>query len=449
MARVLVVDDEPGILAALKSFLEMRGDEAVLAHDGAEALGHLEGVDAVICDFAMPGMDGLELLRSIRERDESLPVVLLTAHGSEKLAVKAIRSGAYEYVTKPFDIDEMSLVLDRALEARALRLENRQLAAERVLGRRFVGRSAPMLRLLGMIARVAPKDITVLVRGETGTGKEIVASLLHAHSRRNDRPLVRFNCAAIPAELAEAELFGHTRGAFTGATQGRQGFFAQAHGGTLVLDEVGELPSQVQAKLLRALQEGEIQPVGSGRLERVDVRVVASTNRDLLADARSGRFREDLYYRLAVVELLVPPLRDHPEDIPELAAEFARRYAERFGMENVRLSTALVDELTRASWPGNVRQLENAVARMVALSGGGELGPQAFTEAPALPPDALPTATDPSPPDSLSLREQLDALERSLLVRTLAATSGNQSEAARRLRISRSALIERLHKYDL
>ena len=449
MARVLVVDDEPGILAALKSFLEMRGDEAVLAHEGAEALGHLDGVDAVICDFAMPGMDGLELLRSIRERDESLPVVLLTAHGSEKLAVKAIKSGAYEYVTKPFDIDEMSLVLDRALEARALRIQNRQLAAERLLGRRFVGRSAPMQRLLGMISRVAPKDITVLVRGETGTGKEIVASLLHAHSRRTDRPLVRFNCAAIPGELAEAELFGHTRGAFTGATQARQGFFAQADGGTLVLDEVGELPLQVQAKLLRVLQEGETQPVGSGKLERVDVRVVASTNRDLLADARSGRFREDLYYRLAVVELLVPPLREHPEDIPELAAEFARRYGERFGMENIRLSTALVDELTRASWPGNVRQLENAVARMVALSGGGELGPQNFTEAPATPLDALPTVTDQAPPDSLSLREQLDALERSLLVRTLAATSGNQSEAARRLRISRSALIERLHKYDL
>jgi DNA-binding NtrC family response regulator len=449
VARVLVVDDEPGILAALKSFLEMRGDEAVLAHDGAEALGHLEGVDAVICDFAMPGMDGLELLRSIRARDESLPVVLLTAHGSEKLAVKAIRSGAYEYVTKPFDIDEMSMVLDRALEARALRMENRQLAAERLLGRRFVGRSAPMQRLLGMIARVAPKDITVLVRGETGTGKEIVASLLHAHSRRTDRPLVRFNCAAIPGELAEAELFGHTRGAFTGATQARQGFFAQAHGGTLVLDEVGELPSQVQAKLLRALQEGEIQPVGSGRLERVDVRVVASTNRDLLADARSGRFREDLYYRLAVVELLVPPLRDHREDIPELAAEFGRRYAERFGMENVRLSAELVEELTRASWPGNVRQLENAVARMVALSGGGELGLQAFGELPAVPQDPHAGTLEQVPAESLSLKEQLDALERSLLVRTLAATSGNQSEAARRLRISRSALIERLHKYSL
>jgi two-component system, NtrC family, response regulator AtoC len=449
VARVLVVDDEPGILAALKSFLEMRGDEAVLAHDGAEALGHLEGVDAVICDFAMPGMDGLELLRNIRERDESLPVVLLTAHGSEKLAVKAIRSGAYEYVTKPFDIDEMSLVLDRALEARALRMENRQLAAERLLGQRVVARSAPMQRLLGMIARVAPKDITVLVRGETGTGKEIVASLLHAHSRRPDRPLVRFNCAAIPGELAEAELFGHTRGAFTGATQARQGFFAQAHGGTLVLDEVGELPIQVQAKLLRALQEGEIQPVGSGRLERVDVRVVASTNRDLLADARSGRFREDLYYRLAVVELLVPPLRDHLEDIPELAAEFARRYAERFGMDNVRLSPNLVDELTRASWPGNVRQLENAIARMVALSGGGELGPQAFAEVPAVPKDPGTGALEQVPEESLSLKEQLDALERSLLVRMLAATSGNQSEAARRLRISRSALIERLHKYSL
>src|SRR5216683_2204902 len=341
MARVLLVDDEPALLFTLSQLLKSRGLEPVLAHSAKEALAKLDGVDGVITDYSMPEMDGLQLVQAIRERDESLPVIVLTAHGSERIAVRAIKSGAYEYVTKPFDIDEVSLVLDRALEARALRVQNRRLTAERALGRAIVGDSPAMRRLLEAVNRVGPKDITVLVRGETGTGKELIASLIHAESRRAKGPLVRFNCAAIPGELAEAELFGHARGAFTGAAQARRGFFAEANGGTLVLDEVGELSGAVQAKLLRALQEGEIQPVGAGRVEKVDVRVVACTNRDLAAEARAHRFREDLYYRLAVVELMVPPLRDHREDIPPLTAEFARRYADRFGMKDVRLSPAL------------------------------------------------------------------------------------------------------------
>ena len=255
---------------------------------------------------------------------------------------------------------------------------------------------------------------------------------------------MRFNCAAIPGELAEAELFGHARGAFTGANQARRGFFAEADGGTLVLDEVGELPLPVQAKLLRALQEGEIQPVGAGRVERVDVRVVACTNRDLAAEARARRFREDLYYRLAVVELLVPPLHEHREDIPALAGQFVRHYAERFGMDGVRLAPELVDALQRADWPGNVRQLENAVARMVALGGGGEIGVQALTGTAFR---ATESDAETLPDGTLSLREQIDALERSVIARTLAAVSGNQSEAARRLGLSRGSLIDRLKKY--
>jgi two-component system response regulator AtoC len=320
-----------------------------------------------------------------------------------------------------------------------------------------------MRRLLDAVARVAPKDVTVLVGGETGTGKELVAALLHAQSRRSSGPLVRFNCAAIPGELAEAELFGHLRGAFTGATQARRGYFAEADGGTLVLDEVGELPGVVQAKLLRALQEGEIQPVGASRIEKVNVRVVASTNRNLATEARAGRFREDLYYRLAVVELVVPPLRDHREDIPALVEEFARRCRERFGAEDVRLSAELVQALARADWPGNVRQLENAVTRLIALAPPGEIGLsewQDFAEAeprPTAPPleDVSPRQRDAgdamdAPPDGgLSLREHLDAVERGMIVRTLAATGGNQSEAARRLGLSRSALIDRLKKYGL
>jgi two-component system response regulator AtoC len=444
MARVLLVDDEPALLFTLSQLLKSRGLEPVLARSGKEALGKLDGVDGVVTDYSMPDMDGVQLVQAVHERDESLPVVMLTAHGSERIAVRAMKSGAYEYVTKPFDIDEISLVLDRALEARALRVQNRRLTAEKVLGRSIVGDSPAMRRLLEAVSRVGPKDITVLVRGETGTGKELIASLIHAESRRAKGPLVRFNCAAIPGDLAEAELFGHTRGAFTGAAQARRGFFAEAHGGTLVLDEVGELSASVQAKLLRALQEGEIQPVGAGRVEKVDVRVVACTNRDLAAEARAHRFREDLYYRLAVVELIVPPLHEHREDVPALTAEFARRYAERFGMAGVHLAPDLIEALQRSDWPGNVRELENSVARMVALSGGGEIGLQAFTRIASgtAEPDAERT-----PDGTLSLREQVEALERSVIARTLASVAGNQSEAARRLGLSRGSLIDRLKKY--
>jgi DNA-binding NtrC family response regulator len=447
MPRVLLVDDEPSVLFTLTQLLKSRGVEAVLARSGKEALTKVEDVDSVVTDYSMPEMDGVQLLQAIRERDESLPVIMMTAHGSERIAVRAMKSGAYEYVTKPFDIDEMSLVIDRALEARTLRVENRRLSAEKAIGRAIIGDSPAMHRLLDAVGRVAPKDITVLVRGDTGTGKELIASLIHAESRRASGPLVRFNCAAIPGELAEAELFGHARGAFTGATQARPGFVAQANRGTLVLDEVGELSLPVQAKLLRVLQEGEIQPVGAGRVEKMDVRIVACTNRDLAAEAKAHRFREDLYYRLAVVELVVPTLNEHREDIPALAAEFARRYAERFGMEGVRLSAELVQALGAANWPGNVRQLENAVARLVALHGGsGEIAAEALAEAGSVSADrAASPAVDPT----ADLREQLQALERSIIVRTLAAVSGNQSEAARRLGLSRTSLIDRLKKYGL
>jgi len=393
--------------------------------------------------------------------------VLLTAHGSERVAVAAMKQGAYHYLAKPFDIDEVAVVLERALEARRLRVDNRRLAAEQTLGRRIIGASKPMRRLLEATSRVAGRDVTVLVRGETGTGKEFVAELLHAQSSRSLKPLVRFNCAALPAELADAELFGHVKGAFTGATATRQGFFAQADGGTLILDEIGELPLAVQAKLLRVLQEGEIQPVGSGRIEKVNVRVVASTNRDLLAEAKAGTFREDLYYRLAVVELVVPPLRDRKDDIPALAVEFARRYGERFGLGHVTLESPLVDSLARADWPGNVRQLENTIARLAALSSGGIIGladlqsassgSDASNTLSAASQDAMtamdhgdvdePPATDAR--NGPSLKEQVEAFERGLVARALDSTGGNQSEAARRLGVSRVTLIDKMKKYGL
>jgi transcriptional regulator with GAF, ATPase, and Fis domain len=333
------------------------------------------------------------------------------------------------------------------MEARALRVEPSRPTTGRDPPRRMVGSSAVMQRLFRVVSRIGPKDITVLVRGETGTGKELVASLVHAQSTRSSAPLVTFNCAAIPGELAEAELFGHTRGAFTGAVEARRGFFAQAEGGTLVLDEVGELAPPVQAKLLRVLQEGEIQPVGAGRVEHVNVRLVACTNRNLASEVREGRFREDLFYRLAVVELVVPPLRDRREEIPALTAEFARRYGERFGNEGVRLSPALIELLCQAPWPGNVRELENAVARMVALGTGAEIGVEAFASLPTLVP-AKPV-TKPATEGTPSLREQIETLERGVIARTLAAVRGNQSEAARRLGLARGTLVDRLRRYGL
>ena len=476
MSAVLLVDDEPGVLFTLSELLTERGHRVLSARSGDEALGKLDEADAVLTDLSMPGMDGLELMGHIAQRDASLPVILLTAHGSERVAVAAMKQGAYDYLSKPFDIDEIAVVIERALEARRLRVDNRRLAAEQTLGRRIVGASRPMRRLLEATSRVASRDVTVLVRGETGTGKEFVAELLHAQSARSKHPLVRFNCAALPAELADAELFGHVKGAFTGATSGRPGFFAQADGGTLILDEVGELPPAIQAKLLRALQEGEIQPVGSGRIERVNVRVVASTNRDLAADAKAGTFREDLYYRLAVVELVVPPLRDRKDDIPALAEEFARRYGERFGLGRITLEPALIDALVRADWPGNVRQLENTIARLAALSAGGVIGvadyhaatggglaatgggPAAAASPSASSSHEMSIASDHDPADDHpvpdarhgpSLKEQVEAFERGLVARALESTGGNQSEAARRLGVSRVTLIDKMKKYGL
>ncbi len=440
MGKVLLVDDEAAILFTLRDVLEGRGHEVTSARSAKEALDKLEGIEVVLTDLQMPGMSGLELLEAIRKVDASLPVLLLTAHGSERVAVQAMKAGAWDYLAKPFDIDEVAIAVERALETQRLRLHNRWLRAERAIGRGLVAESATMRRLYHQVERVAKRDVTVLVRGETGTGKELVAGLIHAHSPRADKPLVRFNCAAIPGELAEAELFGHAKGAFTGAGQARRGFFAEAHGGTLVLDEIGELPMSIQSKLLRALQEGEIQPVGSGRVEKVDVRCVACTNRDLAEEAKAGRFREDLYFRVAVVELIVPPLRERRDDIPALAAELTRRTAEKFGLPSLRLSDALVSRLANAEWPGNVRQLENTIARLAALSDGGELDVADL--------DGANVATAASA-GSGSLKEQVDAFERSVVVKALEACSGNQSEAARRLGTSRVTLLDKIRKHAI
>jgi len=338
--------------------------------------------------------------------------------------------------------------LELAWDAGASAVEADDAHHRRQVSRPLIGDSLPMQKLLGVIECVAAKDITVLVRGETGTGKELIAALVHAASRRAGKPFVKFNCAALTPDLAESQLFGHIKGAFTGAVAAQRGFFAEAHGGTLLLDEIGELALSTQAALLRVLQEGEIQPVGATRPERVDVRVIAATNRDLASEVRAGRFREDLYYRLAVVNLVIPPLRERRVDIPSLAEAFAARYARRFGIDRVDLSADLIERLTTSPWPGNVRQLENTVARLVAMSRGGRLDAALLDSGATDALEAVP-ASRREADASASLTERVLAFERAVIANTFRATGGNQSETARRLSICRSTLIDKLKRHGL
>src|SRR5215472_16549195 len=359
MARVLVIDDDASLRYTLEAVLSDAGLAVETCEGGASGVAAFEarGADVVLTDLAMPDVDGMQVLERLRALDPGVPVLMLTAHGSERVAVAAMKAGAYDYIPKPFDPDELVLAVKRGIEMHSLRLQNALLRAETSLGRAIIAESPAMRRVLDMVARVAPKDVTVLFTGESGVGKDVVATAVHAHSRRADKPFVRFNAAAIPSELAEAELFGHTKGAFTGAAAARQGYFQQADKGTLFIDEIGDLPLAIQGKILRALQSGEVQQVG-GRPETVDVRLIAATNRDLAAEAKVGRFREDLFYRLNVVPIRVPPLRERPEDVEPLVLAFVRAYAERYGMGPVEIEPALVDAMKGHGWPGNVRELE-------------------------------------------------------------------------------------------
>ncbi|HEY3803914.1 MAG TPA: sigma-54 dependent transcriptional regulator [Kofleriaceae bacterium] len=446
MTKVLIVDDEPALRFAMAEALEAHGLDVVAAESAMAALPMIDEADVVVSDYMMPDMDGMQLLEKIRTAQPSLPVILVTAHGSERLAVRALKQGAYDYLSKPFDNDELFFTVDRAAETRRLRLVERERALEQASGVRIIGRSPALARVIDTATRVAAKDVTVLVRGETGTGKELIASLLHANSSRAKEPLVVFNCAAIPTELAEAQLFGHTKGAFTGAVSAHDGYFVQADGGTLFIDEIGELPLPLQAKLLRVLQEREVQPIGATQVKKIDVRVVAATHRDLAAEVKAGRFREDLYYRLNVIELFVPPLRERKADIPLLAREFARKYSERYGLGYVvQLSPELVVYLEQQAWPGNVRQLENTIARCIALATTKIVGLESLQ----IPQDSAEPGEASVPSAGPSFREQVDAFERNLITQTMRISGGNQSETARRLQLNRATLYDKLKKYGL
>jgi two-component system response regulator AtoC len=446
MTKVLIIDDEPALRFAVQEAIEAHGLDVISAESATEALALLDDADVVVSDYMMPDMDGMQLLEKVRAAHPALPVILVTAHGSERLAVRALKQGAYDYLSKPFDNDELVFTIERAAETRRLRLAERERALEQASGVRIIGRSAALARVLDTATRVAAKDVTVLVRGETGTGKELIASLLHVNSARAKQPLVVFNSAAIPAELAEAQLFGHAKGAFTGAVAAHDGYFMQADGGTLFIDEIGELPLPLQAKLLRVLQEREVQPIGSTQVKKVDVRVVAATHRDLAAEVKAGRFREDLYYRLNVIDLIVPPLRERKGDVPLLAREFARKYSERYGLGYVvQLSPELVAHLEQQAWPGNVRQLENTIARCVALATTKIVGLEALRA----PHDSADAADASMPGAGPSFREQVEAFERNLITQAIRASGGNQSETARRLQLNRATLYDKLKKYEL
>jgi two-component system response regulator AtoC len=451
MSRVLVIDDDASLRFTLEAVLSDAGLVVEACDGGASGLAafELHGADVVLTDLAMPEMDGMQVLERMRANDPSVPVLMLTAHGSERVAVAAMKAGAFDYIPKPFDPDELALAVRRATDWRDLRLQNARLRTEAALGRTIIAQSPAMTRVMDMIARVAPKDVTVLLTGESGAGKDVLATVLQAHSRRADKPLVRFNAAAIPSELAEAELFGHTRGAFTGAQTARLGYFQQANKGTLFIDEIGELPVAIQAKVLRALQSGEVQQLG-GRTEAVDVRLIAATNRDLAADVKAGRFREDLYYRLNVVPIRVPPLRERAEDIEPLVRTFVRQYAERYGMGGVDFDPALVEALRAYNWPGNVRELENTIARLLALAPDERITLALWRSlSDGASPSSMPTTATGDPGPGHPLRGRVEAFERSLIAEAFESAGRNQSETARRLGVSRPALIEKLHKYGL
>jgi DNA-binding NtrC family response regulator len=451
--RALVVDDDPGVRYTLREILETEGLEVEEAEDGVRALERLEPFqpDLVLADLRMPRMDGMELLRRIGTGPAAPRVVLVTAHGSERQAVEAIKAGAWDYFRKPFEPEELLAVVRRATEAARLRAQNQRLAGELALARTMIFDSPAMGRLASLVARVGPRDVAVLLTGESGTGKERVAEALVQASRRAARPFVRFNCASLVPDLAEAELFGHARGAFTGAVRARIGLFGEADGGTLLLDEVGELPLPLQAKLLRVLQEGEVRPVGEERSRKVDVRVIAATHRDLADLVARGAFREDLYWRLNVVHLHVPALREHPEDIPLLARHFLARFSERFGTGPLRAGDEVFARLAAWHWPGNVRELEHAIEKLVALSHEGEVDPT------LLPPGGNGSGAggaggEKEPAGELgamTLKARVDAFERGLVMEALRASGNNRTEAARKLGISRVTLHDKLHKHGL
>jgi two-component system response regulator AtoC len=441
--QILIADDEPNLRRVLGAQLTRDGHEVHLVADGGEALSVLKEshIDLLICDLRMPVLDGMSLLREALAIYPALPVIMITAHGTVDNAVEALKTGAFDYITKPFDQEELRTIVRKALKTQDLSARDAtpaNTAENSKYG--IIGRSGPIQDVYSVIDRVADSPTTVLVTGESGTGKELVARALHDQSSRRERPFIKVNCAAIPRELIESEFFGHERGAFTGAVASKPGRFELASGGTLFLDEIGSIPLETQVKLLRALQEGEFERVGGIRTLKVDVRLVAATNTDLKRQTEEGSFREDLYYRLNVVAMRLPPLRERIGDIPLLVDHFIQKYNQRLGKSLLGISADALSVLTSYHWPGNVRELENVLERAVLFADGDRV----FTE--HLPPE-LTANTAPSlvtDHEEVGLKEQVRAavsqLERQLIFRALEQMNGNVTHTARVLKLSRKGL---------
>ena len=449
--RILFIDDDRAGREVALFNLRKAGYKVETASDGAEGLAAFspEKFDLVITDVKMPGVSGIEVLRRIRTQSQDIPVLVITAFGNVETAVEAMKEGAYDFIGKPFHRDQLLLAVEKALERQRLNVEVRDLRIRATgVERDIVSVSAAMKRILTMADRVAGTDATVLITGESGTGKEAVARRIHVRSPRAAAPFIAVNCAAIPAELLESELFGHARGAFTGAVRDRLGRFRQAGGGTLFLDEIGEMPLPLQAKLLRVLQEKVVDEVGGDKPIPVDVRILVATNRSLPERIREGTFREDLYYRLNVVEIRVPPLRERPEDIPSLVEHFMKEISPDRG---VSVPEAVMEALTARPWPGNVRELKNACERMVILCRGEEVSVEDLPPvSAAYPPGDTPGkgfAEDwpPLPPGGLSLVD----LEKKVIERALRMKGGNITQAAAYLNVPRHILVYRIEKYGI
>jgi DNA-binding NtrC family response regulator len=448
--RILVVDDDESLRRVTQVQLQQTGYEVTAASDGNEALAVLERfpADLVITDLKMPGMSGLELLKRIRSAYSEIVIIMATAFGTIENAVEAMRAGAYDYVTKPVQIEELRITVSRALEHLELREEVRHLRSS--LDKKFgfeniLGRSNVLLSVLDMASRAAQTSSTVLVHGETGTGKELLAKAIHFNSPRKEKPFITINCGAIPKDLLESELFGHVKGSFTGAVAHKRGKAEAADGGTLFLDEIGELPPELQVKLLRLLQQGEIEKVGATETAHVDVRIIAATNRNLQAMVEDGAFRDDLYYRLAVIPLELPPLRERPDDIHELVEYFFVQAKEKHGRQDLALPPALLSYFCAYRWPGNVRELENVLERLVVLSRGPDISLNDLPEVLRRERPTLEVLHLDLPPQGISL----EAVEKELILRALQKSDWNQTQAARYLDLSRKTLIYRMEKYNI
>jgi two-component system nitrogen regulation response regulator NtrX len=446
MASVLIVDDESNIRRMLAALLEAEGYVATAAGDGVEALSALEAseADVVLLDLMLPGTSGIELLEVLRGRWPLLPVVMMSGRATLTDAVRATKLGAFHFIEKPLAPEAVLLTVAGALELRRARELTRTLAAERASGRELVGSSETMQQTRALIEQIAPTDARVLITGESGTGKELAAIALHELSPRSAQPFVRVNSAAIPRELVESEMFGHEPGAFTGATGTRRGRFELAHGGTLFLDEVADLGPEAQAKLLRAIESGQIERVGGERTIAVDVRVIAATHRDLRSEIETGHFRNDLFYRLSVLPLHLPPLRDRLEDIPELVDHLLARFRARDGLASPRLAPPALRRLAVYRWPGNVRELANVCERLAILHAGRTVG---AAEVQALLPALAQEGSDGE--DDLALHDRLDTYERALITRSLAAAAGNVADAARQLHTDRANLYRRMRRLGI